>query len=998
MARDDVKVTHDGRPRPRPTVRSVTRFLGGTSSVALACTLLVAAILAGGWNYGAGQGAQADAKRQRSFVVRSDHLVSAMKDLEIGERGYVLTGREEYLQPYRDALPQIDEDLFGLASLGMRRVNGAAAALVPLRALVASERTFFQHVVNVRRDEGTDAAIALVGTGEGRRLMEAILAAKRQADARADEETARIEDADRWRSRILGVLSLACAAAAVALLARLSLVRRRESQRSRETLDDVLGNAPVGLGFLGRDLTVRHMNAALSRMADGGVLAGLGHPLWARHPALETQIRPHVDAALRSGTVSTDIDVSVPDAGSSGGTRHLSLGFYPLKGTDEVPGGGGIGVAVVDVTAAKLSEERIRSGEATLRAVLDTLPVGVLIAEAPSGRVTDHNVRAEVILGHGVLPARPGEDVERWVAFYEDGRPVAPGEWPLARVVRGGEAFAETEVDYMCGDGRRAWIDFSCAPMQGRDGALVGAVVVLSDIDARKRSEQALAAARDAAEGASRAKSAFLANMSHELRTPLSAIIGYSEMLQEEIGDGAEAGDLSQDVGRIEGNARHLLGLINDVLDLSKVESGKMEVYAETFAIEPMLRDLAATVGSLVAKKGNTLDLRIAPGLATMHSDLTKVRQALLNLVGNAAKFTEGGTVTLSASRASDGEGIERLSFSVSDTGIGMTPEQVSKLFGRFSQADASTTRKFGGTGLGLSLTRAFADMLGGSVAVDSVPGQGSTFTFVVPAEHEPTVDVGPATDHADEATVPTGGGDLVLVIEDDADQRTLLTRFLEREGFAVQTASDGRKGLEAARHLRPCAVLLDVMMPGIDGWSVLSELKADPALAQTPVVMVTSVDEKNLAASLGAADYMLKPVRWDRFTQVMDRFRTPEGGILLVEDDAILRRQIRSLLEEDGWAVAEAGDGREGLRQVAARRPEVVLLDLNMPVMDGFEFLKELRAMPGCGEVPVVVLTARDMTRHDRDLLRGASQILNKGDVSLRSLAERLHRLAKHA
>ncbi|RYC29626.1 response regulator [Lichenibacterium minor] len=995
MTRHGADTLHDEDTNGRLVGWHRVSSLAISSIIPVACALLVVAVLAGSWNYVAGQDSQADARRQRSFIVRSDHLVSAMKDLEIGERGYVLTGREEYLRPYEDALPQIDMDLDGLAALGMRRTNGAAAALAPLRGLVTSERAFFQRVVDVRRDQGTDAAIALVGTGEGRRLMEAILAAKRDADVRANAETARIEDADRWRSRILGVLSLACATAAVALLTRLALVRRRDSQRSRETLDDVLGNAPVGLGFLGRDLTVRHMNAALSRMAAGGVLAGVGDPLWARHPALETRIRPHVDAALRTGTVSTDIEVAVPDAAAAGGTRYLNLGFYPLKGSEDT--GGGVGVAVSDVTAAKLSEERVRSGEATLRAVLDTLPVGVLIAEAPSGRVIDHNVRAEAILGHGVMPARPGEDVERWVAFHEDGRQVAPGDWPLARVVRGDEAFAETEVDYVRGDGRRAWIDFSCAPMQGRDGALVGAVVVMSDIDVRKRSEQALAAARDAAEGASRAKSTFLANMSHELRTPLSAIIGYSEMLQEEIQDGAEASELTTDVGRIEGNARHLLGLINDVLDLSKVESGKMEVYVEEFAVEPLLRDLAATVGSVVAKKGNRLELRLSPDLGTMRSDLTKVRQVVLNLVGNAAKFTEGGTITIAAVRRQGQDGLDRLSFSLADTGIGMTPEQVNKLFQRFTQADQSTTRRFGGTGLGLSITKAFADMLGGTVTVESVEGRGSTFTFEVPSNHAPVTDV-PSDALSSSPTTSTDRRDLVLVIDDDADQRTLLSRFLEREGFAVQAAGDGHSGLDAVRSLRPRAILLDVMLPGIDGWSVLSELKSDPELAAIPVVMVSSVDDKGLAASLGAADYMLKPVRRDRLTQVMAGFRSSEGGVLIVEDDANLRLHVRSLLEDEGWTVADAGNGREALEQVALRRPEVVLLDLQMPVMDGFDFLKEFRAVPGCADVPVVVLTAKDLTREDRGMLRGASQILNKGDISLRAITERLTGLAHRA
>ena len=986
-----------GTLAPRRTGWRGTWSLIRLPSSPLAFALLAVSILSGAWNHIASDVAQDRVKRQRLLITRSDRLLSTMKDLETGMRGYALVGRSEYLEPYDAALARIGPEFAGIDALGAPSGDPALAALAPVRDLVDQEKAFSGRVVAARRDQGFEPASAMVATGDGKRLMDAIRVATRHAHDLAAPEMTPVEDGDRLRALIVTVLSLTCAGLAVALLARLAIMRRRESQRSSGMLDDVLGNAPVGLGFLDRDLKVRHMNRALSQMSEAGLQAALGAPLWASQPALRTRLQPLLEAARDRGLPSTDIDVEVPSADTPGGARHFRMGFYPFRRTAGAEAERGLGMAVTDVTMARLSEGRIRVGEVTLRAVLDTLPVGVLIADAPSGRITGHNLRAEAILGHGVMPARPGEGAERWIGFHEDGRPVAATEWPLVRVVRDGAALSELEVDYQRGDGRRSWIGFAGAPMRDVDGRLVGGVVVVSDIDARKRAEHVLAAAKEAAEEANRAKSTFLANMSHELRTPLSAIIGYSEMLLEEAEEEGDAAGFAPDMRKIEGNARHLLGLINDVLDLSKVESGKMEVFAETFEVEAVLRDVASTVESLVDKKGNRLILKIGPGLGAMHSDVTKIRQALLNLIGNAAKFTEAGILTLAASREPAPEG-DRILFRVSDTGIGMTEEQRAKLFQRFVQADSSTTRKFGGTGLGLSLTRAFAEMLGGTVEVESEEGHGSSFTVSLPATYVAPPD---ADAESQTAAEPLGDGHeqgLVLVIDDDADQRSLMTRFLHREGFRARTAADGATGLRLARDLKPQAILLDVMMPGIDGWSVLSALKADPDLADIPVVMVTFVEQRALAASLGATDYVLKPVRWDRFKAVMDRFRPPHEGVLVIDDDPDTRERLRTLLEKDGWSVTEAENGQEGLDRLEAGRPDIVLLDLTMPVMDGFTFLERMRARPDCADIPVVVLTALDLTREDRRRLAGASQILNKGDVTMRALGDRLQRLAETA
>ena len=511
---------------------------------------------------------------------------------------------------------------------------------------------------------------------------------------------------------------------------------------------------------------------------------------------------------------------------------------------------------------------------------------------------------------------------------------------------------------------------------------LVGSQTELTEANARAE------AAKEAAEEHSRAKSRFLANMSHELRTPLSAVIGYSEMLEEEAEElGQES--LLKDLGKIKSNAQHLLGLINDVLDLSKVEAEKMDLYPEDIDIAAFVSDAAATVEALVSKKGNVLVLDVADDVGMARSDAVKLRQCLFNLLSNAAKFTENGTITLRAGREPDTVG-DWLRFSVRDTGIGMSPEQVGRLFERFSQADETTTRKFGGTGLGLALSRAFAQLLGGDITVESVEGQGTCFSLRVPAV---------APDSAVEA-VPmvsenqASSNDLVLVIDDELAQRELMTRFLERQRFSVRTAADGRSGMDLARSLKPRAILLDVMMPDMDGWSVLATLKADPELAGIPVVMVSFVADAALSASLGAVEAVPKPVDWGRLRTIMEKFRSSDGDVLVVDDDPDMRHRLRTVLERNGWGVREAGNGCEALDQVRHGVPHLILLDLTMPVMDGFSFLLRLRELPGCADVPVVVLSARDITAEERDRLSEADRVMRKGDASLQDIATELRKL----
>lgn len=485
---------------------------------------------------------------------------------------------------------------------------------------------------------------------------------------------------------------------------------------------------------------------------------------------------------------------------------------------------------------------------------------------------------------------------------------------------------------------------------------------------------------------ASQHKSQFLANMSHELRTPLNAIIGLTDMM---VANAPRFGTEKalEPLRRVHRAGVHLLGLINQVLDLSKIEAGKLELNPESVSIPPLVDEVIGTARQLAEQNGNKLTVECPANLSPITVDPMRLRQILLNLLSNACKFTKDGEVSLTVRRkANAGQGI--IEIAVRDTGIGMTPEQQGKLFQDFTQAESTTARRYGGTGLGLAITRRLARMMGGDVIVESEPGKGSAFTVQLPGGPEPVV-------AASASVQPRSNA--VLIIDDDATARELIKDQLTAEGFEVAIAAGGLEGIKMAKEMRPIAITLDVMMPDLDGWSVLAALRQDAELADTPVIMVTILDEQRRGMALGAAGYLVKPIERERLQEVVQKFRSggPPTRVLVVDDDSVQRERVRLWLNGHQWTVVEAGNGREALVRLGKEVPDLILLDLMMPEMDGFQVVDALQENAAWRDIPVIVVTSRDLDAADRARLNsGVQSVLVKESFKPADLVARIRRL----
>src|SRR6516165_6632948 len=648
----------------------------------------------------------------------------------------------------------------------------------------------------------------------------------------------------------------------------------------------------------------------------------------------------------------------------------------PFGGTDEI-GRMADALGVFRATAIEMEEanlKEIREVRTRLTDAIESISEGFSLYDAEDKLIVC-NTRYRELLATQADVMVPGTSFETIIRTATDRGLIRDAEgcrdaWLGERLKRH-RAGGETHVQHRS-DGR--WIRVS-----ERETASGGVVATYADITELKQHEAELAdlveklqIARDAADEANRTKSSFLANMSHELRTPLNAIIGLTEMM---VSNAARFGTekAQEPLQRVNRAGRHLLGLINEVLDLSKIEAGKLELHPEPVDLVPLIDEVIGTARQLAEQNKNRLVVECQESLGPLTVDPMRLRQILLNLLSNACKFTTQGEVGLRVRKVVDGP--SWIEFAVSDTGIGMTAEQQHKLFEEFSQADAVTARRFGGTGLGLAITRKLARLMGGDVTVASEPGKGSIFTVRLP------------------------GGDCVLVIDDDATARELLTDQLRAEGFSVVTASGGLEGLKLAKEVHPSVITLDVIMPDLDGWSVLAALRQDSELSEIPVIMVTILDQQRRGVALGAAGYLTKPIDREQLHRLVERFRAQAQPtrVLLVEDDSFQRERMRAWLESQRWVVQEAANGREALDRLQQSKPDLILLDLMMPEMDGFQVVATLQKEAGWRDIPVIVITALDLDAKDHDRLNsGVQSVLVKETFQPADLVERIRRLAQ--
>jgi PAS domain S-box-containing protein len=911
-----------------------------------------------------------------------DATAAGLVDAETGQRGYLLTGQETYLEPYRAAIKNVGQTIANLKSLTSDNLNQQKRIQI-LKPLVEKKLGELQLTIDLRKNEGLASANEVVLEGSGKRWMDQIHALL--AEMTSEEEAllqARTQHASQSVTRSVravfagALLSIFLLALCFVLLTR-ELFERKKAQDALEKSEKWFSTtlSSIGDAVIATDMNgaVTFMNAVAQSLTGWSLEGARGKSMDLVFDIVNKESRRPVEnpvkKVFREGKVVGLADHTIL-LSKSGKEFDIEDSAAPIL-TDA---GEAFGVVLVfrDITDKKLAEEETSRQKDLLQLILGSVSDGVVVADT-NGKFLLFNVAAERFIGIGAIDASPDQWSHQYGSFLPDGVTLFPAnELPLVRAMRG-ENVDDVELfirNPNVPEGRL--LNITGRPLKGEDGSLKGGVVVLHDITLQKRAQEALTRAKEEAERTSKFKDQFLSTMSHELRTPLNAVLGFSDLLSDE-----RYGPLNEKqrryIDHIHTGGKHLLTLISDILDLSKIEAGRMELAIENLGVRAAFGEVLSVMQPLADKKSHVLSSSAEAEVA-VRADSTRFKQVLMNLLGNAIKFTpNGGRIELAA-RLDSG----RVRVEVRDNGPGIPDEEKKRIFEAFYRLRDSG-KKTEGTGLGLAITQRLVELHGGELSLDSQAGQGSCFYFSLPATAPVREALSRKTDSASRALGPQR----ILVIEDDRAAAQLIHSQLSSAGYHVTLCEQPQNALEIAAQLQPNAITLDIVMKPKNGWEILIQLKRDPRTAQIPLIVVSIVDQPSMGTLLGADEYLVKPV--DKMTLLGAIARhvgnhpgtKPGRSILIVEDDAPTREFIAEMLTTHGFLVTTAADGAQARAQVAAALPELVILDMMLPEVSGFELLAEWRASLRTAGLPVFVLTSKDLSHEEQRYLRTHAEVL---------------------
>ena len=911
-------------------------------------------------------------------VAETDAL---LVDAETGQRGYLLTGDESYLEPYRSAIKNIHQTIQSLRNLTSDNAN-QQKRIQSIEPLVENKLAELQRTIDLRKHEGRAAAERVVLKGSGKQWLDQIRTVAAQMTKEEEDllklRTERINDsvARSVRTILAGtLLSISLLVLCFGLLRR-ELSERKKAQealaRSEKWFSTTL--ASIGDAVIATDMkgTVTFMNSVAQSLTGWSQAEATGQPMDLVFDIVNKETRNPVETPVkkvfREGKIVGLADHTLL-LSKNGREFDIEDSAAPiLTNTGE-----GFGVVLVfrDITQKKLAEEETRRQKDLLQLILERIADGVVVADS-NGKFLLFNAAAEQFVGIGATDTTPDQWSEHYGNYLPDTiTPYPSNDLPLVRAIRG-ESVDSAEVfirNAKVPDG--SLLSVTGRPLRGDDGILRGGVVVFHDITMEKRAQEALVRAKEEAERVSQFKDQFLSTMSHELRTPLNAVLGFSDLLKD-----SRYGPLNDRQARfvdhVHASGQHLLNLINDILDLSKIAAGRLELAFESVAVKTAFGEVLGSLRPLADKRSQTLSQHVENDL-NIRADATRFKQVLMNLVGNAIKFTpEGGHIDLAARLIGGKVRVE-----VRDNGPGIAAEEQKRIFENFyrlRQSEKSTE----GTGLGLAITQRLVELHGGELGLESQMGSGSCFHFSLPMGSE----------MRERPVRRTGSGPAtsellrILVIEDDVVAAGLIESQLFSLGYEVIRCDQPQRAVATAVELQPNAITLDLLMKPISGWEVLVQLKRDPRTENIPVIVITIADQPAMGTILGADEYLVKPVNKAALVAAVERClgTRPVSGlrpILIVEDDQSTREVITELLTTEGYVVATAADGAQARAHVGSTLPELVILDLLLPKVSGFDLLAEWRANPRTADLPVFVLTSKDLSREEQSYLGAHAEYL---------------------